>query len=135
MAAEIVRSATHCLRKVSAASPLKLQQTQLLLWLRKLCVLRGWLFVSCRTRRSPLTTLKHNHARTHYSCSQGHFNFRWIFNKEGFATNLKTLSPDAQFPQPQRHYEVAHSPRRAKLCMPKTHSTLFLDTQLKCRCG
>ena len=32
-------------------------------------------FCQLRKRRSPLTTFKHNLARTHYSCSQGHFIF------------------------------------------------------------
>ena len=108
------------------------------LWLGKLCVLQGWLFVSCRTRRSPLTTFKHILARTLVAAARGTSFFRWMFNKEGFVSNLKTLPPDAQFPQPQRHYEVARSPRRARRRArehthkhTKTHSTLFLDTQLK----
>jgi hypothetical protein len=105
------------------------------LWLRKLCVLQGWLFVSCQKRRSPLTTFKHILARTLVAAARGTSIFLWIFNKEGFVTNLKTLPPDAQFPEPQRHYEVARSPRRAHPSPTKTHSTLFLATQLKCRCG
>ena len=48
-------------------------------------------------RRSPLTTFKHILARTLVAAARGTSIVRWIFNKEGFVTNLKTLQPDAQF--------------------------------------
>ena len=107
------------------------------LWLGKSCVLQGWLFVSCQKRRSPLTTFKHILARTLVAAARGTSIVRWIFNKEGFVSNLKTLPPDAQFPQPQRHYEVARSPRRAHPSPTKTHTNTpkhtpqFSFTQLK----
>ncbi len=60
------------------------------------------------------TTFKHNLARTFVAAARGTQIFLWISGEEGFVSNLKTLPPDAQFPQPQRHYEVARSPRRAR---------------------
>ena len=86
-------------------------------------------------RRSPLTTFKHILARTLVAAARGTSIVGGLLNKGGFVSHVKTLPPDAQFPQPQRHYEVAQTPRRARPFPAKTHSTLFLDTQLKCRCG
>ena len=60
------------------------------------------------------TTFKHNLARTLVAAARGTQIFRWISGEEGFVSNLKTLPPDAPFPEPQRHYEVARSPRRAR---------------------
>ena len=72
-------------------------------------------FVCQLLKSAPLnTTFKHNLARTLVAAARGTHIFRWISGEEGFVTNLKTLPPDAQFPQPQRHYEVARSPQRAR---------------------
>ena len=116
-------SAKQLLRNVSTASPLKLQHKQMSLWLGKSCVLQEWLFASCQKRRSPLTTFKHILARTLVAAARGTLILRWIFNKEGFVTNLNKLPPDAQSPEPQRHYEVARSPRRAHPSPTTTHAT------------
>ena len=60
------------------------------------------------------TTVKHNLARTFVAEARGTHICLWISGEEGFVSNLKTLPPDAQFPQPRRHYSVARSPRRAR---------------------
>ena len=73
-------------------------------------------------RRSPLTTFKHILARTLVAAARGTLICLWIFNNEGFVTNLKTLLPDAQFPQPQRHYKVASSFGACKSTTPDKHT-------------
>ena len=85
----IVRSAKHLLRKVSAASPLKLQQNNVAVALE---IVRPARVAFCRLRklRSTLTPFKHILARTLVAAARGTSNFRWIFNKEGFVSNLKT---------------------------------------------
>ena len=77
------------------------------------------------------TTFKHNLARTLVAAAGGTQIFRWISGEEGFVSNLKTLLPDTHVFQPQRHYEVARSPRRARRRAPKHIPHFSLTHNLK----
>ena len=79
---------------------------------------RGLLFGQLLETAPFNTTCKHNHARTLVAAATGTHLFRCIcvcvLVCLGFVSNLNTLPPDIQLLQPQRHYEVARSPRRAR---------------------
>ena len=47
VALEIVRSAKQSVKERVRRVAAQITTKQMLLWLRELCVLRGWLFVSC----------------------------------------------------------------------------------------
>ena len=78
---------------------------------------RGWLFVSCWKRRRSKKLLNTTTLARLWLQPRAHIcfgGFVCVLMCLGFVANLNTLPPDVQFLQPQRHYSVARSPRRAR---------------------
>ena len=134
VAREIVRSAKQLLRNVCAASPLKLQQQQMSLWLRHLCVLQGWLFVSCCKRRRSKQLLNTTTLARLWLQPWAHFCF-WGFLGNKFCVELeKHCRRTHNFPNHSDTMKL-HVHRGARVDAranthkhTKTHSTFFLDT-------
>ena len=76
------------------------------------------------------TILKHNFDRTLVAAARGTSFCRWISGEVVFVSNLQTLPPDAQF---SNHSDIMNLRvhRGARVKHTKTHSTSFLNTQLK----